>query len=187
MNVSFSWKRCHVTENIKWFCVYSLRLCSQSQVLSCIFTVCLRLYACLSGFSTLAFNTCMPASPQSLSAALYLHKTPLSSTGWKWSWLLLSPQKSTRPRSAGSIFQHSTWIIAALCVEGNVFFLPYPTLPPSLALQRPWQLTIEGHFFKVKMLTFTNRGGPQPTLLLTICVSPYGKDAFTPQIAWKAD
>ncbi len=122
-----------------------------------------------------------------LSAALCLHKTPLSSTGWKWSWLQLSPHESTHYGSAGSIFQHSTWIIAGLCIEGNVF----STLPSfshlSLALWRPQQLTTGGYFFKVNTLTFTNRGGLWPRLLLTICVSPYGKDAFMSQIAQEAD
>lgn len=59
----------------------------------------------------------------------------------------------------------------------------FSNLPP-LFLTSPWpsgdiaSLPQGGHFFKVKTLTFTNRGGPWPRLLLTTCVSPYGKDAF---------
>lgn len=68
------------------------------------------------------------------------------------------------------------------------FLYPSPSFShPSLAVRRPWQLATGRHFFKVKTLTFTNRGGPWPRLLLTICISPYRKDAFMPQIAQEAD
>lgn len=156
-------------------------MCSQIPMPSHIRTVCLYLNACLAGTGTgsLAFNTCMPASPQRLATARCLCKTPLSFNRLK---MELTPAESPReytPQVCGECIStlHMNNSRTLYWEKGFSFSRP------SLVLCRPQQLTTGGHFFKVKMLTFTNRDGPQPRLLLTICASPYGKDAFMPQIA----
>ena len=146
--------------------------------------VCLRPRACLAGTGGLAFNTCTPASPHRCSLppqdATFFNRLKMELAPAE------SPRESTHRGSAGSTFQHSTWIIAALYIEGNVFFfLPLAALslaPPRLSGDLGRSPRGEC-FFKVKTLTLPNRGGPRPRLLLAICVSPYGSDAFMPQIA----
>lgn len=88
--------------------------------------------ACLAAPGSLAFNTCMPVSPPSLSAA----STRRHFVQQAENRVELSPHESTHHGSAGSVFQHFTWIIAALCIEESVFF--HPSLPfLSLATGSP--------------------------------------------------
>lgn len=97
---------------------------------------CVLVSACLAATGSLAFNTCMPVSPPSLSAAsTRRHFVQQAENGVE-----LSPHESTHHGSAGSVFQHFTWIIAALCIEESVFFaLPSPSFLLQQALLRPQQ------------------------------------------------
>lgn len=90
--------------------------------------------ACLAATGSLAFNTCAPVSPPSPSAAsTRRHFVQQAENGVDSSWV---PLREYTTRVCGSAFPHSTWIIAALCIEENVgvFFFLLPSLPPFLRL-----------------------------------------------------
>lgn len=142
------------------------------------------------GISGLVLNTCACTSvtSQPLSCSL----PPQDATFFNRLKMELTPTEFP--------WEYTPWVcISALHMNkshilywGKSFFYAPPYTPMSvshsyLALWRPWQFTTGGRFFKVKTLTFTNRDGPQPRLPLTICVSPYWRDAFMPQTAWEAD